>query len=423
MNTEIDVGAAQGFAIACLIGALTGLEREKHRSIERSDGSAGMRTFILVAEVGALSGWLSHVLASPWVIAAGLLAVAVVVVAGYLAAGRAGGPLGLTTEVATLVVCLLGAMTTTGQAPLAIGLAVVTAAVLAYKEPLHELARRLGWNDVYAGLRLLIAAFVVLPLLPDHAVDPWGALNPASLWRLVLLISGLSLIGYIGTRWLGERGGSAITGLTGGLVSSTAVTLAFSRLSRDGARQASALAGGILLAWGVMFVRVVVEVFAVNPDLLGRVLPPFAAMAAVSGAGALVLIGRRGGRALAPSADVPLSNPFSLTAAIKFAAFFALVLVVVRIAQMRFAGAGLYGVAALAGLADVDAITLSMAQQARAGGDAGVALGAIVTAAVTNTLVKAGIAATLGGPGLRRPVLIATAAVIAAGAAVALWVS
>ncbi len=422
MNTAFDIGAAQGFAIACLIGALTGLEREKHRSAERSDGSAGMRTFILVAEVGAISGWLSQVLASPWVIAAGLLAVAAVVVAGYLAAGRSGA-LGLTTEVATLVVCLLGAMATTGQAPLAIGLAVVTASVLAYKEPLHELARRLGWDDVYAGLRLLIAAFVVLPLLPDHAVDPWGALNPASLWRLVLLISTLSLVGYIGARWFGERGGAAITGLTGGLVSSTAVTLAFARLSRAGSREQRALAGGILLAWGVMFVRVVVEVFAVNPDLLRTLMPPFAVMAAIAGLSAWLMIGvRRAVHPPAQTADVPLSNPFSLTAAVKFAAFFALVLVVIKVAQLRFPGTGLYAVAALAGLADVDAITLSMAQQAGAGGDAGVAVGAIVVAATTNTLVKAGIAAVLGGAGLRRPVLLATAAIVAGGAAVVWFV-
>ena len=140
---------------------------------------------------------------------------------------------GLTTEVAALVVFLLGAMVMLGHAELAIGLGVVTAAVLAYKQPLHGFVDKLGWDDVYAGLRLLIATFIALPLLPNEPIDPWGALNPYSLWLLVILISSLSLVGYVLTRLLGPARGTALTGLTGGLVSSTAVTLSFAKEGRD----------------------------------------------------------------------------------------------------------------------------------------------------------------------------------------------
>jgi uncharacterized membrane protein (DUF4010 family) len=419
MNFELDIATVQGFAIACLIGALTGLEREKHRSTEEGTASPGLRTFILVAEVGAIAGWLTRILEAPWIIAVALAAVAAAVMTGYAVAAYAKtGALGLTTEMAALVVCLLGAMTTLGYAPLAIGLAVITAAVLAYKQSLHGLVERLGWDDVYAGLRLLIAAFVVLPLLPDRPIDPWGALNPASLWRLVLLISSLSLVGYVATRWLGERRGAALTGITGGLVSSTAVTLSFARESRAGGRAATALAGGILLAWAIMFARVVVEVFVVNPGLVGRVLPPFLAMAAAAAGVAAWLILRTAEEPDQRGENVPLTNPFSLTSAAKFAAFFAAVLVVVKLAQQNFPNTGLYIVAALAGLSDVDAITLSMAQQAKSG-DAGMAIAAIVIAVVSNTLVKAGMAASLGSASLRRPVLLAAFAVVASGAAVA----
>jgi uncharacterized membrane protein (DUF4010 family) len=271
---------------------------------------------------------------------------------------------------------------------------------------------------VYAGLRLLIAAFVVLPLLPDRAIDPWGALNPASLWRLVLLISSLSLVGYVTTRWLGERSGVALTGITGGLVSSTAVTLSFARESRSGARASAVLAGGILLAWAIMFARVVVEVFVVNPALVGPVLPPFLAMAAAASVVAAWLL-RGGAKEPRRAAEnVQLTNPFSLTAAMKFAAFFAAVLVVVKLAQQYFPGSGVYVVSALAGLSDVDAITLSMAEQAKSG-DAGMAIAAIVIAVVSNTIVKAGLAASLGSASLRRPVLLAASAIVASGAAVA----
>jgi uncharacterized membrane protein (DUF4010 family) len=417
MGGSLDISAVQAFATACLIGALTGLEREKHRETEEGSASPGLRTFILVAEVGAIAGWLTKSLDAPWIIAATLVAVALVVMTGYAIAAHARtGALGLTTEMATLVVCLLGAMTTLGYAPLAIGLAVVTAAVLAYKQSLHGLVDRLGWDDVHAGLRLLIAAFVVLPLLPDQPIDPWGALNPASLWRLVLLISGLSLVGYVATRWLGERRGAALTGVTGGLVSSTAVTLSFARESRAGSRAAAVLAGGILLAWAVMFGRVVVEVFVVNAALLGHVLPPFLAMGVVAAAFAVWLIKRGGGEADRGGENLPLRNPFSLTAAMKFAAFFAAVLVVVKLAQQYFPSTGLYVVAALAGLSDVDAITLSMAQQAKLG-DPAVPVAAIVIAVMSNTLVKAGMAVALGSAALKRPILIASAAIVLAGAA------
>jgi uncharacterized membrane protein (DUF4010 family) len=218
----------------------------------------------------------------------------------------------------------------------------------------------------------------------------------------------------VATRLLGARRGIAITGLTGGLVSSTAVTLSFARQSRDSAhaRAASALAGGILLAWAVMFVRVIVEVMIVNRALLPKVLPPFAAMAVVAVAAAAYLFRRA--EAGASTESVPLKNPFSLTAAAKFAAFFALVLLAVKLLEAYAAGRGLYFVAALAGTTDVDAITLSMAQYARAG-HAATAAHAITVAAIANTVVKAAMVTTIADPSLRKPVLAASAALISAG--------
>jgi uncharacterized membrane protein (DUF4010 family) len=162
----------------------------------------------------------------------------------------------LTTEVAAVIVFLLGAMIMLGYEELAIGLGVITAAVLAYKQPLHGFVEKLGWDDVYAGVRLLIATFIALPLLPNEPIDPWGALNPYKLWLLVILISSLSLVGFVLTRLLGSARGTALTGLAGGLASSTAVTLSFAKEGRDKPQMANALACGILLAWAVMFVRI-----------------------------------------------------------------------------------------------------------------------------------------------------------------------
>jgi uncharacterized membrane protein (DUF4010 family) len=403
------------FAAALAIGALVGLEREKRKADDKDPMIGGIRTFTLAALIGALGGWLAQELESAWVLVAALFAVVAPVVASYSVSIRhAPEAMGLTTELAAVATALLGALTMSDERELAAALGVALAALLAYKQPLHGLVDRLDREDIYAGLRLLVATFIVLPLLPNREIDPWGALNPWSLWVLVLLISGLSLVGYVATRMLGTHRGLALMGLTGGVVSSTAVTLSFARQSREQvyAGATYALAGGIVIAWGVMCVRVVIEVLVVNRALVTAVLPPFVAMALV--AAGFAWFYNRTNRDGAESGDVPLRNPFSLTSAMKFAALFAAVLLAVKLTQTYAPASGLYLVAALAGTTDVDAITLSMAQYAR-DGDHATAVRAIVLATVTNTVVKAGMVATLGTPELRRPVLIAAAAMIVAG--------
>lgn len=416
----LGVETIRDFAIALFIGALVGLEREKKKSVEGDLGLGGIRTFILLAMAGAVSGWLSVQLGSPWVFAAALVIVAALVLAGYILTVHEGkASPGLTTEIAALVIYLLGGTVMFGYPSLAVGLAIVTSATLAFKEPLHGLVQKVGRDDIYAGLKLLIATFIVLPLLPNRTVDPFDALNPYNLWLLVILISALSLVGYVAVRILGQTRGTALTGIFGGMVSSTAVTLAFSKRSREAqdGDLGDALAAGILLAWVVMFLRVVVEVAVVNAALLPRLIEPLAAMAVVAAAaGAFYL--RRGAttssRAVRES-EVPLTNPFSLTSAAKFAAFFAAVLLLVALVKRTMPGQGMYVVAGLAGLTDVDAITLSMAGFARTGGDPTVAVNAITIGALTNTVVKGVMVATLGTAALRRRIVLATAAVLSAG--------
>ncbi len=373
MNTEIDLSIIWDFAAALLIGALIGIEREKRGAEEGGGGIGGLRTFILVAMIGAVAGLLSRGSGLPWLLVAALLAVAALAFAGYIVVARIRpASLGLTTEIAALVVCLLGGLTMLGHRELATGLAVAAAAVLAYKQPLHGLVGKLRWDDVLACVRLLIATFIVLPLLPDRPVDPWQALNPYSLWLLVILISSLDAV--------------------------------------------AALASGILLAWTIMFGRIVVEVLVVNADLLGRVLIPFVTMGLVAAGFAWLFYHRSAGRTAirTEAGEDWLRNPFSITAAAKFAVLFAAVLLLLKGMQLYFPRGGVYLVAALAGLTDVDAITLSMAKYAKTN-DPATAVTAIVLAALTNTLVKCAIVMTLGGPALRRPLLLATGAIVLAG--------
>jgi uncharacterized membrane protein (DUF4010 family) len=345
---------------------------------------------------------------------------ALTVVAGFLIdADARKGQIGLITELAAIVVTALAGMATFGHPALAVCLGIVVAALLAYKKPLHGLIDKIGWDDIFAGLRLLIASFIILPLLPDRTVDPWDALNPRKLWLLVIMISGLSMIGYVATRWLGPGRGTVITGLTGGLVSSTAATLAFSRQSKesDGAQAAQMLAIGTLIAWAVMFFRVMVISFAVYPALLRELAVPMTAMGlACLGSAGVLLWRRRTDAARSKPGEITVSTPFTLTQAAKFGLLFAVVLLVVKIVGDLDLPGGLYVVAALAGLTDVDAISLSMAQHAR-GGAVLVATIAIVIAALANTAVKAGMAASIGSPDYRKIILAATALIAVAGAA------
>jgi uncharacterized membrane protein (DUF4010 family) len=422
---EIDTVIVRNFLIALLIGALVGIEREKHKAAEHPASFGGLRTFILFAEAGAVGAWLSQHLDTPWLFIATVLAVTVAVVTAYVLENRMKpDSLGLTTEISAITVCLLGGMVMYGYAELAVALGILTSAVLAFKQPLHGIVQKLGTDDLYAGLKLLIATFIVLPLLPAEPVDPLQALNPQKLWLLVILISGLSLVGYVAVRWLGAAHGAAVTGLSGGLVSSTAVSLSFARQSRTDADPLAGdtLAAGILIAWAVMFARVVITVAIVYAPLVANVLVPFAAMGVATAilAGVFYWLGASRKRPLAPSEQVKVKNPFSLMSATKFGLLFALVLVVVKLTERYAPAEGLYVVAAVAGLTDVDAITLSMAEFARQSADRGTAAAAIAIAALSNTLVKCGMVVALGSRPLRQRLTLATAAIFAAGLA-AIW--
>jgi uncharacterized membrane protein (DUF4010 family) len=405
------------FGIALLIGALVGIDRERKKASEQLDAVGGLRTFILFSEAGAISAWLSAQLNSAWLFAAVGLVVGGLVIASYFSVAQTrNDAFGITTEVAAVVVFLLGGLVVCGFRDLAVVLAVATSALLAYKRPLHGMVAKLSEEDVYAGLKLLIATFIVLPILPNRPLDPWGAVNPYEMWWLVILISSLSLAGYVASRWLGPHRGIALTGLFGGLASSTAVTLAMSRQSATSPSSASAnvLAAGLLVSWAVMFIRIAVEVAVVNRALLWAILIPIATMGVLAAATSAFyyLWGRT--TAHVEAEEVPLKNPFSLTSALKFALFFVTVQLVVKLVQTYLSSQSFYAVAALAGLTDVDAITLSMAEYAKKG-DAQIASASIVIAALTNSFVKCGLVVALGSKYLRWRLIVATIILAAGG--------
>ena len=416
MSATDDVHLALRFGVALGLGILIGLERERAKGEEPG---AGVRTFALIALAGAIAGYLEAELALGWFPLAIFAAVAAFLISHY-ARTSLEGDTGVTTEISALLAFLLGLLCAHGQLQLAGWVAVAMALLLSLKDWLHLLARRIEPSDIEATLKFAIVTLIILPLVPDHNYGPapLDVLNPYKAWLMVVLISGLNFASYLLIKIVGAEHGIGIAGLLGGMVSSTAVTLGFSQRSRQAGEDASALALGILLAWTVMFFRVVIMTSVISWQLGLRLAFAMGALCAVS-LGACYWLWRK--HRTRERGEVKAGqNPFELGQAIKFGLLFGVVVFVARAAQVYFGEAGLYLAAGIAGLSDVDAITLAIADLARSGTQSvDVAARAIVIAALANTLVKGGIAAGLGSPELRRVTLPLSGLLFVAGAAAA----
>jgi uncharacterized membrane protein (DUF4010 family) len=392
-------------AVAALCGAAVGTERQWSGHAEGAHAHfGGLRTFTLLGLLGSVAGWLwGNDAQLPGALLLG--GAAALVVAAYAAASSR--DIDGTTEVAALVVIAAGLLTGLGQTAIASGMTAAAVLLLAEKTRLHALVRLMSDSGFRAGARFAVMATVILPLLPEGPFPLLGDLMPRRLWMLVLLFSGLSFAGYIARAIVGERRGLPLTGLLGGLISSTSVTLTFARLSRTAspARDAG-LAAGTLAACTVLFPRVVVAATvlapALGPELVMLLMPPFL----VCGTATLLAIGRE----TFPTTAAPLpDNPLQIRAALQMAVAFQAVWLLVSYAHRWFGEGGLLASAVLTGLTDVDALTASMALQARANLDPATAAAAIATGVAANTLMKSGIALIVGRGAFRRHTVAALA--------------
>jgi uncharacterized membrane protein (DUF4010 family) len=414
-----DPHLALRFAIAISLGMLIGLERERTKSEE---GGAGVRTFALIALAGAIAGYLERDLGLSWFGLVLFIAFVVLVISMYLVTALRGDT-GITTESSALLCFLLGFLCAQGQVQFAAWVAVAMALLLALKDWLHRLARRIEPSDVEATLKFAIVTLIILPLVPNQnfGPEPLNVVNPYKIWLMVVLISGLNFAAYVLIKVVGAEHGIGIAGLLGGLVSSTAVTLGFSQRSRQAGEDASALALGILLAWTVMFFRVVIMSWLISGALGLRLAAAMGLLCVVS-LGACYWLWRRRQRKERGQVDAG-HNPFELDEAVKFGLLFGVVVFIAKAAQVYLGDAGLYLAAAIAGLTDVDAITLAMADLAKSDAqNVVIAARAIVIAALANTLVKSTMAASMGSPELRRLTLPVSGLLFAAGIAAAFLV-
>jgi uncharacterized membrane protein (DUF4010 family) len=396
--------------VSASLGALLGLERQwsGQRNHPKAETVAGARTFALWGVLGTLCAWIDrgH---QPGIFLAGFVGMVLLVSLFLFRRAVRDRDIGLTTGAVSLATYLLGGLVSYGEVKTAVVVAVSLVVLLASKDWLHRMSRKFTSTDVYQALQFAAVTGIVLPLVPDRPYGPYGAFNPFNIWLMVVLVSGLGFAGYVAVRIFGENRGLAMTGLLGGLASSTATTLAMSRASSERPALGQVCALAVILACTVMLGRVAVLVGAVSPALLGAAAPWLALMAVP----ALVFAAWswrhfRGEETAAGTANpAEAHNPLSLRVAIQFAILYALIVLLVKWAQDVFGGAGLYAASFLSGLTDLDAISLSLAQLQKTGHvPAGEGARALVIAAMANALLKAGMAVTLGSASMRRPVML-----------------
>jgi len=401
-------------AVAFAIGLLIGLERGwRQRGADEGARVAGIRTFGLIGLAGGLAGSPGGSL-DGWLAAATLLGLVVLLARGYHQEAEHTGDLGVTTEVAAVVTYLLGVLAVRGEPGLAAAGGVVTAGLLGSKAVLHDWVRRIEALELRAVLQLGLISVVVLPVLPNRGYGPWQVLNPYELWLMVVLISAIGFVGHFAVRIGGTRRGLLATGLFGGLASSTALTLAMSRAGRQEPALQGLLAAAVVIGSTTMFPRVLVEVAAVNNALLPSLLPVLLTLTAVGATAALLLAWRtrNDGR---PDASHAVQRPFELATAIRFAVLLAAVLVMAEWLRRQAGDAGIYALAVLSGLTDVDAITLSLSRMAREELAAPVAARGILLAGLANTAVKAALVMALCRGRMARDVGVGLGAVLVVG--------
>lgn len=412
--SELEVLGRLGVSLA--IGLLIGLERGwRRRSAGEGRRAAGLRTLGLTGLLGGVVA-LTTAGAADALLAGAFLSVALVLGAFQLLEARRTRDASATSVIAGLMAFALGAYAARGSLLVAAGGAVAATALLAFKRPLHAWVRALSWAELRALLVLLVMTALILPVLPDRTFDPWQALNPRRIWLLAVLIAGVSFLGYAAVRIAGARRGLLLSALAGGLASSTATTLSFARLVRSNPALCTWLAGGSLISSGLMALRVLVLAAAVNRPLAFALAWPMGAFALVLGAAGALLMTRRPAGA-GPQTITTLTNPLELGAALKFAALIALIMLLGKVLARAFGAIGVYALAALSGVADVDALTLSVSELAGRDLVLAAAVLAVSLAVASNTLSKAAIAAIVGG---RKHGLLMGGASLAAVAAAAL---
>jgi uncharacterized membrane protein (DUF4010 family) len=416
MNQQLDLFTR--FGVALLIGFLIGLQREyaygeKHRRL-----TAGERTFSLLSLSGCLGALLADEMGAPVILAVTFILAAIFAAIGFAANAFMRERVGITTEVAIMLAVLIGALCYYNHLALAAAIGIAITVILNLKVQTDRFVSALTQADITAALQMAVISAIVLPILPNQSFlpPPFDVLNPFKIWLMVVFISGISFLGYVLLKLMTSRQGIPITGLLGGLASSTAVTFSFAKRSQEEAPFARAYAMAIMLAWTMMFGRILVIVGVWNAQLI-----PSLILAMLGAAGTALIYGLYILRNENPKEESssPFNNPFNLGQALRFGLLYAVILVGARAAQIYLGNAGIYLSAFVSGLATVDAITITLAELSGTGRlSLDVASQGIILATMSNTFAKGLIVMFSGSRELRRMIIPGMLFVMVAGIAI-----
>ncbi|HID49594.1 MAG TPA: MgtC/SapB family protein [Chromatiales bacterium] len=409
--TDTEILTRLGIALA--IGLLIGLERGWHtREWEEGTRVAGLRTYGLIGLLGGIWALISQQV-NILLLGFGFLGLTLIILTAYVIRVRAKHEIGITSAIAALLTFALGAMAILGYHLAAAAAAVIVTLLLDLKPQLHGWLRKLEPRELNASLELLLISVVLLPILPNQGYGPWQALNPYTIWWMVVLITGISFVGYFAMKIGGTRYGALLTGISGGLVSSTAVTLTLAKLTQHEPRHADAMASGILAACATMFPRILIIATVINPELFFPLLWPIVIIASLTYLAAWLFWHKA--KPAVPGEPPALTNPFQIGMAIRFSILLAVILLLARAMQDWWGDTGLYLLSALSGTTDVDAISLSVSRMSLDSLSLQATVIAILIAAASNTMVKSAFALYIGGVGLGLRVGLASILALVAG--------
>lgn len=405
----------QDFIIRILIaigsGFLIGLEREHSALNSKQEAFAGTRTFVFLVLLGFL-GAMTHFVFTPWIFLGILLSVvSFIAISYYMTSSK--GDIGGTTEFSALIAFLLGALIFLGYIELSLMITVVSMVLLSSKGKLQTIIGEITEEEMYALIRFVVLALLILPFLPDEGIGPFGVVNLQEIGWIIILTSGLGFLGYLLIKFLGHDRGILLTGIVGGLVSSTMVTWIFAKKSKDAPALSSHCATAILAASSIMIIRVLVWVFIFNTDLAPSLYLPVGLIFG-AGIGATLLFYFRQNRNIAVDTTLPQGKPLNMRSALTFGVIYTLVILLVSYTNEYFGQSGMYISSVIAGLTDIDAITISVSKLAGDTLSINIAQNAIILATISNTLIKIGISLWAGSAELRKFIFIGYGAIFIA---------
>jgi uncharacterized membrane protein (DUF4010 family) len=396
--------------VATGIGFLIGLEREHSALNSQQEAFAGTRTFVFVVLLGFLGAMMNY-LFSPWIFLGVLLAVVSFIAISYwMTSSR--GDIGGTTEFSALLAFLLGGLTFLGHIELSLMITVFAMVLLSSKMKLQTLIGKITEEEMYALIRFVVLALLILPFLPDQGLGPFGVINPQEIGWIIILTSGLGFLGYLLIKFLGHDRGILLTGIVGGLVSSTMVTWIFAKKSKEAPALSSHCATAILAASSIMIIRVLVWVFIFNQDLAPGLYVPVG-LIFLAGIGATLFFYFRKNNNIEVDTSLPPGKPLNMQSALTFGVIYTLIILLVSYTNEYFGQSGMYISSVIAGLTDIDAITISVSKLAGNAISITTAQNAIILATISNTVIKIGISLWAGSMPLRKMVSIGYGAIFA----------